>query len=160
MEKFLMEGSNIKQVAVPSDMDTAVTGARIKMEKGDRLAIVLSMGDSVGAVVEFALKQHNAASGGTTKALEVMNPYFKKAGSATSFTKVEPTAVEDTYDLAADFAAQEGVVVFEVLGEDLDVNNGFAWVSVNAADSTVAKLLAGLYVVGKSRFQPAYEQAV
>lgn len=161
MEQFLMEAHNIKQVGVPVDMNTAaITGARIKMSKGDRLAIILSMSDSTAAVVTFDLDQHTAASGGTSKALSVANPYFHKKAALTSFTKVEPTSAADTYDVSSIFSDDEGVVVFEVLGEDLDVNGGFAYVSVNALDSTAAKILSGLYVVSQSRFLPAYSEAI
>lgn len=158
MNKFLEEHS-IKQVADPVDMNAAaITGARISMSKCDRLAIVLQMGSSTGAVVQATLRQHTAASGGTSKDLSVINPYWKKVGAATSFTKVVPTVAAALYDLASDFAASAGVVVFEVHGEDLDVNGGYSYVSVDLADSTAAKLLGAMYIPCETRYIPGYSE--
>lgn len=156
MEAFLMEKATIK-AGVPYDADV-VLGApiRVKMSKGDRLAIILNMGDSVAAVVDATLKQHNAASAGTSKDLSIANPYYKKAGTATVFTKVEPSSASANYVLTPDFAAQEGQVVFEVLSEDLDMNNGFAWVSIVLADTTAPKLVSVLHVAHKLRETPGY----
>jgi hypothetical protein len=154
MEKFLLEDKGIKQAFLPVDLNTAaVAGERVKAE--DRVSIVVAMGDSTGATVQISLKQHNAASGGDSKALSIANKYYKKAGAAKSFSKVEPEVAADAYDLSADFAAEEGVVVFEVLPEDLDVNGGFSHVSVEIADSGAAKLASGLYIVD-CKFKPAH----
>lgn len=157
MNALLLEKKSVKQVMAPVDLNTAaVTGARISLSKGDKVAIAISMGTSVAAVVQFALKQHTAAAGGSSKALEVANPYFVKAGAATAFTKVEPTAATDAYDLSATFAADGGIVVFEVLSEQLDVDGGYTHVSIDIADTTAAKIGAGLYILDNCRYAPAY----
>lgn len=161
MNQFLMEKSSLKLAHLPVDMNTAaITGARIKMNLGDRLAIIVAMGTSTAALAQFTLRQHNAASSGTSKNLSVDNPYYKKAGAATVFTKVEPSVAAAAYDLSTDFAADGGLVVFEVLQEDLDVNNGFAWVSLDIADSTAAKLACTMYQVVDAEFKPAYNIAL
>lgn len=159
--KIFMEHHNIKPVSVPVDMNTAaITGARVGLAKADRCAIVCHMGDSTAALVEFTLQQHTAASGGTSKALTVANPYFHKKAALDVFTKVTPAAAASVYDLSTIFANDEGLVVFEVRGEDLDVDNGFAYVSVNVADSTAAKILSANYVLSDVRFAPAYNEAI
>jgi len=118
MEAFLMEKANMKQVVLPVDLNTAaVTGARVSMKGCKRVAFLVDMGDSTGATVQCTLRQHDAASAGSSKDLSVANPYFKKAGTATKFTKVEPTVAAAMFDISADFAAQEGLAVFEVLEE-------------------------------------------
>lgn len=156
-EVMMAELEGIK-ACIPFDMDTVTTLPRISLEKGDRVAIVCVMGDSVGAVVDLTLKQHTALTGGLSKDLATSNPYYKKAGAATSFTKVTPVAEAANYVLSADFAAQEGVVVFEVLGEELDNEGGYSHVSIAAADSTVVgKILSVLYVLRNVRFLPAYK---
>ena len=161
MNRALLMDENLKIGNVPVDLNTAaVTGARIKLSHGERLAIILVLGASTAAVVELTLKQHNAASSGTSKALSVMNPYFKKAGVATSFTKVEPVAAASVYDLSTDFNADSGIIVLEVLPEDLDVNGGFTHVSCDIADSTAAKIGALFYAVVDSKIKPAYEVAL
>src|ERR1043165_2758258 len=111
MNQFLMEKVNIKPVNVPVDMNSAaITGARIKMNTGDRVAIVCHMGDSSGAAVTFSLQQHDAAESGNSKALSILNPYYHKKAALTVFTKVEPTVAASSYDLASIFASDEGVV--------------------------------------------------
>lgn len=146
MEGFFLEHNNLA-VDVPSDLDTPFAGRRIAMNKGDRVAIVVNMGDSTAAVVTLSLQQHDAASAGTSKALAISNKYFYKTGSvAAAFTQVEPTEAASSYALSTQFAASEGVVVFEVLQEDLDVNNNFSHISINAADTTAAKIGSVIYI--------------
>lgn len=161
MEGFFLATNNLK-AEVPFDLNTgAYVGQRVPMNQGDRLAIVVNMGDSVAAVASFTLKQHDAASAGTSKVLSIANPYFKKVGvAASAFTKVEPTVAASAYDLSTDFSDAEGVVVFEVLQEDLDVNGNFSHVSIEALDSTAAKLCSIVYVVNKSKYVPGYASAL
>lgn len=155
-----MEKHNLKPVAVPTDIIGGLTGARIGMAKGDRVAFVCQMGDSTGATVQLSLQQHDAASAGNSKALSIDNPYYHKVAAATVFTKVVPGAAASTFDVSALFANDEGLVVFEVLGEQLDVDGGYAWVSLNAAAAGVAKILAAVYVQSDCRQLPAYSEAL
>lgn len=158
---LFLEKQTLKVVSVPVDMNTAaITGARIGLALADKCAVVLTMGDSTAAVVSLTLQQHTAASGGTTKVLSVANPYYHKAGAATSFTKVAPTSAASVYDLSSIFADAEGIAVLEIGGADLDVDAGYAWFSVDVADSTAAKLLGSLYVLCDVRFAPAYSLVV
>lgn len=161
MNQQLMFEYNMKMAHEPVDLNTAaVTGARISMATGSRLAIMCVMGDSTGATVQFTLRQHTLAAGGTSKNLSVANVYYKKAGAATVFTKVEPSVEAAVYDLSADFAAEPGIVVFEVLADQLDTNGGFDFVSVDIADSGAAKLASTVYVVQEAHFKSAHEVAV
>jgi hypothetical protein len=157
--EFLFESKIIK-AHDPVDMNTAaITGARIKADGCERIAVVCQMGTSTAATVQFTLKQHNAASAGTSKVLPVLNSYYVKAGAATVFTKTEPTVAQSLFDVSTDFAANAGYLVLEVLPEDLDVNNGFAWMSVDIADSAAAKLAATSYIKYDCEQKPAYEVA-
>lgn len=159
--KMLAEIATVKQGCLPVDLNGgAVVGARISLAKGDKLSILVSMGDSTAAVADFTLQQHNAASAGTSKALSVANPYFYKKGAETKLTKVEPVAAASNYVLSTQFANDEGVVIFEINGDDLDVDGGFAWASLDIADSTAAKLGAMVYVLSNVRFSPAYSLVV
>lgn len=161
MNKELMFDNNLKLAALPADLAVAVTGSRVKMAAGERLAIICQMGDSVGATVAFTLKQHTAASGGTSKDLSVDNLYFKKAGAATVFTKVDPNGVSAAvYDLSADFGSEEGIAVFQVLQDQLDTENGFAYVSVNIAAAGVAKIAATSYLMQYCELCPAYAESI
>ena len=162
MNEFLMEAKNIKVALVPVDLNTAANpGTRIKIDAGDRIAYVLTMGDSISAtLVELTVNQHNAASGGTSKVCAIANPYFHKAAALTSFTKVVPTTASETITLTSTFADEPGTIVVEILGENVDVDNGFSWISVDAGDSGAAKLGAALYIVSDLRYKPGYSQAI
>lgn len=161
MNASLMEKSNLKQAFLPVDLNTAaVTGNRIKLDKGDRVAVVLSMGDSTAAVVQVTLRQHNAASAGTSKDLTSDNPYYTKKGAETAFTKVVPSSAAALIDVSTQFAGDEGLLVAEILAEQLDINNGFYWFSIDVADSTAAKLGAAVYILRDCRHQPPYGQDI
>lgn len=161
MEGFLLEKLNIKLANPPVDGNTAaIVGARVSMAKGERVTFLAFLSASTAAVGVFALKQHNAASSGTTKALSIMNPYFYKLGAATVFTKVEPVAAADTYDLSTLLATDGGIVAFECLQEDLDVDNNFSHVSINMDDTTAAKVVALAYIVHPSKRNPAYNEVL
>jgi hypothetical protein len=158
---FLLEEYNAKTGFLPVDMNTAaITGARVSLAKNGKCVFVVSMGTSTAAVVQFTLKQHNAASAGTSKVLEVANKYFVKAGAATVFTQTEPTVAASLFDLSVDFAANGGVAVFEVNAEDLDVEGDFGYVSLDVADSTAAKLGSCIYILRDCVYQPGYSVAV
>lgn len=160
MEGYLAEKITFKQVAAPADLNTAaVTGARIKLDKGYRCAVVCSFGDSTAAVTDITLYQHDAASSGNSKVLAVKNSYFYKVASATTFTEVEVTTAASNF-VPVVLAADEGILVFDVLAEDLDRDNDYAWLSVNVADSTAAKVMSALYVVHDVKSVPAYKLAV
>lgn len=156
MEGFLLEHNNLK-VDAPVDLNTAAfAGSRVSLAGGERLAIIVNMGDSTAAVVDFTLKQHTAASAGSSKVLAVANKYFHKVGAATVFTQVEPTSEASNYVLSSLLSDEPGVVVFEVLASQLDVNNGYAYVSIEAADSTAAKLAGFTYVLRQPTQKPPY----
>jgi hypothetical protein len=154
---FLLEEYNAKQAIIPVDLNAgANAGARVSLAKHKRVSVVITLGDSTAAAVDVSFQQHNAASGGTSKALSIANKYFHKAGAATSFTQVEPTAAASSFNLASQFASQEGIVVFEILAEDLDVNGDFSHISVDIADTTAAKVGAAVYILRDGSFTPNY----
>lgn len=155
MEAFLLEKFNMSTGLVPVDLNTgANTGLRVSMKGAKRVTFAVIMGASTAAVTDFTLQQHNAASAGTTKVLSVANPYYKKVSSATKFTKVVPSSAASNY-VPTDFASLGGIIVFEVLAEDLDVENDYAWVSLDIADSTAAKLGA-VIAIADDQSHPAY----
>lgn len=155
---MFLETQNIKEAFSPVDLNTAaVVGSRVSMKGCQKVTILLSVGTSLtGGVVDINLLQHNASSSGTSKALAISNPYFKKVGAATVFTRVVPGAATDHYVLSSDFDTAQGLVAFEVQASDLDVNNGFGWISVSLADGGVTKLGHGVYILSKLASEPAY----
>jgi hypothetical protein len=161
MEKFLMEKAVVKSVVGPVDLNTAaVTGARVSMKNAKRVAFVANLGaGSSTAAHVFTLRQHDAAAAGNSKDLSVANPYFHKIGAATSFTKVTPGSAAAAYDLHSILADSASMVVFEVLAEDLDRDNGYAWVSVDTADSGGAQI-GSIVAHVDHMLAPSYSQVV
>ncbi len=157
METFLLEKHNVALALVPVDLnDGANTGIRIGMAGKKRITFIVAMGDSTAAVTNFTLNQHDAVSSGNSKALSVLNPYFTKVGYAPeSFTKVTPTVAASNYIPTA-FAGDPGLIVFEVLAEDLDVENNYAWVSLSCIDATAAKLGAVIAIASGNDYTPCY----
>lgn len=143
MEKFLLEKFVPKQVVGPVDLNTAaVTGNRVDMKNAQRVTFLIALGAGTTTTTHgFTLRQHNAASAGTSKDLSVANPYYHKIGAATKFTKVDPAGVAAAvYDLHALLGDAVALVAFEVLAEDLDRSLDFEWVSLDTADSGGAQL--------------------
>jgi hypothetical protein len=164
MNGLFLEHNTIRQMAVPADLlAVGMTGKRMKMDVSDALSAILVFGDSTVGTVEVKLLQHNAATGGTSKALEIDHNYYTQvsAVATTAFTEHVVTTAEDTYDLSTTFTTDPGCAVFEVKGSDLDLANDFAWVSVDLSASLVGtKIASGLYVLNDLRFKPGFEQVV
>lgn len=159
MEAFLLEKMNGANGLVPVDLNTgANTGLRISMKGNKRITFLVNMGASTAAVTDFTLQQHNAATAGTSKALSVANPYFKKTSAVTVWTKVVPSAAASNF-VPTDFASLAGQIAFEVLAEDLDVEGDFAWASLDIADSTAAKIGSVVAIV-EPKSKPGYAVAL
>lgn len=161
MERYFAEKLVPKSVIDPVDLNTAaVTGNRVLIGDAKRVTFVIVMGTSTSATaVQFTTRQHNAASSGTSKDLVEANPYYHKVGAATAYTKVTPASAAALKDLLATVGDNKAVVVLEVLAEDLDVEGGFNYVSIDSADSGAAKLCSVMAYVD-SDYKPAYLNVV
>ena len=160
MEAFLMEKANAKVIIGPVDLNTAaVTGARFPVNGYNRISFLIAV--AAGTTIlsrTFTLRQHNAASSGTSKDLSGTNPYYHKVNAAAVFTKVEPTVAAAAYDFLTLVGDNKALIVLEVLAEDLDVNGDFNYVSVDSADSGAASL-GMVLAVGHADSKPAYGQS-
>lgn len=161
MERYFAEKLVSKSVVDPVDLNTAaVTGNRVYIGDAKRVTFVCVVGTSTSATaVQFTTRQHNAATSGTSKDLVESNPYFTKIAAATSFTKVSPVSAAALKDLLATVGDAKAIVIFEVLAEDLDVEGGFNYVSIDTADSGAAKLCSIVAHVD-SYYRPAYQNVV
>lgn len=159
MEAYLLEKAIAKTVAGPVDLNTAaVTGGRVDVSHLKRLTFLVVVGAGTTTTTHgFTLKQHTAASAGTSYDLSVENPYFHKIGAATKFTKVQPGSAAAAYDLHALMADSASIVAFEILPEQLQAD--CKWVSLDIADAGGAQL-GTVLAIGNCEFCPAYEQVV
>lgn len=159
-EAFLMEQAIVKAIVGPVDLnDAANTGLRVDMQKFNRVSFicVLAAGTTPSAHL-FTLKQHSVASAGTPADLEVDNPYYHKLDAETVFTKVQPTAAAAAYNLDSIFADAKGIVVFEVLAEQLA--DGNRYVSLDIGDVGGAQLGTVIAIAHNAKELPAYSKAV
>jgi hypothetical protein len=161
MNASFMETHNVALGLVPVDLnDGANTGLRIGLKNGERVTFIVAMGDSTAGVTNLTLNQADAVSGGNTKVLSVANPYYYKVGfAAAAFTRVVPTVAASNFVPTA-FAGDPGLLVFEVLAEDLDVEGGYAWAYLSLADATAAKLGSVVAIVSGPAYLPAYATTV
>lgn len=158
-EKFLAEEKAIKIVTGPVDLNTgANTGGRVSMVNARRVSflLLLAAGTSTSAHT-LTLKQHDAATAGNSYDLTSDNPYYYKLGAATVFTRVNPGSAVAATDLHSVLADQTGIVIFEVLSEQL--RSDCKWVSLDITDAGGAQLGTCLAFV-ETEVGPAYAQAV
>ena len=158
MEQFLMEKGTVKVVTGPVDLDTgANTGARVDIQQFARVSfIVAAAAGTTPSAHTHTLRQHDAATAGNSKDLSVSNPYYHKVNAATSFTKVVPSSDTAAYDIDTVVGDTKYMVVFEVLAEQLDRENGFRWVSLDTTDAGGAQLGTVIAVCHEAESKPAY----
>ncbi len=142
MEAYLAEKLNVAIASAPYDGNTVASGLLINMKGYKRCTFIVNYGDGSSGTVTPSFLQADAASAGTSKPLSHANPYYVKVDDAAAFTKVEPVAAAASFDLSTLLANDPGLAIFEVLAEDLDVENDFAWVSLDHADVTSTKLIS------------------
>lgn len=140
---------------VPVNMATAAnTGLRVKLDDCERLAIVLFKGaGSAGEDPTITVLQANAASAGTTKALNFTRIRTKELATllTTTAETVTDQAAGNTYT-NTDWAELQALTVIEVKAEDLDRTNGYYWVLASVADVGSGSQIGGLlYIKGGKR---------
>lgn len=156
--QFLFE-NNLKLSNI-ADANAGLTGARIKMDALERLVILIAIQAGTAGVVTPTFQQHNAASAGTSKALTLKNDYCTKVNAETVFTKVDGSAGYSSVVLGATVGANTALLAFEVLPEELDVNNGFGYVSVNLPAVGQARVASILLCAKEAEFKPAHEVSI
>jgi len=128
----------------------AGTGKRVNLQDAGGITIVVYKGAGSGTddpVLTF--QQHTLSSGGTTSNLATIDHYYGKTEAALDNDEawVKTTqAASQTVTLTGS-AQLQGIFVFEIEADDLA--DGYAWVSVNIADtgSAGAQLGAVLYIL-------------
>jgi hypothetical protein len=159
-ESLFMEKATAKVVLGPVDFNTgANTGERIDMRMFKRVTFICAL--AAGTTPDnhtFTLRQHTAASAGTSADLASDTPYFHKINAATSFTKITPDTAVAAKDLDTLAADNKFMVVFEVLQQEL--TDGYRWVSVDAADSGGSQLGCVIAICHEAVAKPAYSQVV
>lgn len=130
--------------------------ARVSLENQHKIAVIIEVA-SAAFDLNVDLLQHDAAAAGNSKALVIDNAYYKKLSADTVFTKVDLSGSNVT---DADFNGDSGILVLEVLSEDLDRANDYSHISVDVTQGVGARIGHVLYAGHRGRELPAYKQAL
>jgi hypothetical protein len=134
----------------PVDMSSAAnTGKRVSLRDAGGVTIVLFKGaGTAGQDPALTLKQHTAATSGTSANLVAIDHYYLKAETALdgdeTWTKVTQTAAATISDPggAGTSAEEEQIVVIEVDARAL--SDGYSYVSLDVADVGANAQLGGV----------------
>jgi hypothetical protein len=149
---------NIVPGVVPVDLQAAQTGKRVSLKNAGGVTIVVfKAAGTAGDDPTFDLQEHNAASGGTSQDLDIIDHFYKIQEATLDgdevWSKVTQTAASEVTGDGTS-AEEQAIYVFEVEAEQL--SDGFDYVSLNVADTgTNAQLGCVLYLVRDL----AYERA-
>lgn len=149
MSNLFLEKNGLVTGVSPQSVSGGVAGARVSCAKGSKTAIIIHFAaQALSTTFSASFQQHDAASGGTSKALNVKVNYYYR-DDAGAFTKVEVRAddagLSATADLAA-VAAVAGVAVVEVLNESLDSDGGFDYISCDLTSDN-AKVASAIHCI-------------
>ena len=138
MKALFAEKVGVKNVLL-ADLNTTFVTTRIKMDKSYNVAFVI---DTASAAVDLTVDaiQSNAATAGTSKALDTKKSYYTKVAAETSFTKVE-LSVPDASLVLPVFNAAAGTLILEYGANELDSEGGYYWIGLNFADPGAARLI-------------------
>lgn len=145
----------------PLDLQTARTGNRVSLKNAGAVTVVIFKGaGTAGDDPTFTLKEHTAASGGTSANLAVIDSYHYKGATtlagSEAWTKVTQAAAATIADpgAAGTSAERQQIVAFDVNAAQL--SDGYTHISVDVADvGTNAQLGAVLYLLHELRYPQA-----
>lgn len=141
---------DIGAVIMPVNLATAAnTGKRIHLENYGGVCFVglLAAGTAAEAPT-FTLRQHTAATSGTSADLDVAATFYTKSEASIDGDEpwVQVTQTADAAITNADWDdANEVIVAVEVHAKDL--TDGYGWVSVDVADTGTAHVGAVVAVM-------------
>ncbi len=148
---------DIGSAFTPVDFNTsdAATGHRVHLRNYGSIALVLYKGaGTAGADPVITVQEHNAATGGTSASLAVVDEVFYKQEATLdgdeTWSRATQTAAATYTDATS--AEQEGIYVIHVSADQLSA--GYEWVSFNIAATVAnAQLVCGFYIMGELAIQ-------
>jgi hypothetical protein len=149
---------DISAGVAPVDLNTAgATGKRVSLKHAEGVTIVAAFGAQASGTeaLAFTLKQHTAATGGTSANLATVTRYYTKLEATLDGDEtwsLSTQAAAATIPIVAGDRDKEGILVVEVDGPQL--SDGYAYVSLDVADpGAVARLGAVLYILRDLKVQ-------
>ncbi|MCI0687232.1 MAG: hypothetical protein L0Y54_08355 [Sporichthyaceae bacterium] len=136
--------------AVPTDaVAGAITGNRVHLNNCGGVTIVVIAAAGSTDILDVDLRQHTAATGGSSADLDVITEYWLKDEATLdgdeTWTRVTQTAASEITDAGS--ASAQQIVVIEV--EASSLADGFEWVSLDVPDlgTNGTKFVAVLYLL-------------
>ena len=145
--------TNIQPISVNDSTATAAESDWVSLTNYDSVIFVIVA--EVGATADntaFTVREATTNGGAGSKDLAVRRGYRKEHASALSasgaYTEVAPTSNAVTLDGDA-----ENVLLFEVTGDELDVNNGFKFVTLrHDGGGAATKTFTAIAILGSPRY--------
>lgn len=145
----------------PLDLQTARTGNRVHLKNSASCMIVVFKGaGTAGDDPTVTLRQHTAASSGSSANLATIDHYYLKnatslAGSET-WTKVTQSVAATVVDPGGAGTSAESQQILVVHVDGAELSDGYEWLSLDVADTgTNAQLGAVLYFLYDLEIQRA-----
>lgn len=130
-----------------ADTEAALTGLRMNMKNYGGVAIVGYFGAvSAGTdVITLDVQQSDAATGGNTKDLDAITQVYHKSEATLDADEQWTRVTQSAASEVALPSVNQTLIVVEVDADDLDVANGYRWVSVVQADPGSGGTRPGCY---------------
>lgn len=169
-KSFFDNGQDIIPLLNQSDANTDVTGDWVSMKNYDRCTILIAKyGSEDVDTLGFQVYQATDNAATSAKAVSARFPYRYKQGTLTSqtvWTYGQLSTADDilgvgsaaptggTLVVATDTNTDAFLLAIDVLASDLDVDNGFDWLTVNVEGDEVdnSVLISAWAILGGSRF--------
>lgn len=146
---------------VPVDAQSAQTGKRVSLRNASGCTIVVfKAAGTAGDDHSYDLKQHTAATSGTTADLDVISKYWLKSETTLdgdeTWTEVSQTAASEIVEAggAGTSAEEQQILVIEV--DAAMLSDGYTHVSLDSGgEGSNAQLSACLYILHDLKIQRA-----
>jgi len=149
--KLFSEEIRAKNGGIIEDIAAGVESDRLSLKDSNKVSIVVKLAVGSGTTFSMTLRQHDAATSGTSADLISSVPVYHKADADADFIRLDPTtatiAISEVDTLA-------GHVIVEVYQNDLAY--GFDYVSLVLAAPGAARVASVDYMID-TKNKPAYK---
>ncbi len=167
---FFECGMDIIPLINQGDADTDITGDWVKLTNYSRcLLLIAKYGTEDVDTLGFQVYQATTAAGGSAKGVSALFPYWYKQGTLTSagtWTAGRLTTADDilgvgsaaptggTLVVGTDTNTDAFLLAIDVQATDLDLDNGFDWLTVNIEgdETNNAVLISAWAILSGGRF--------
>lgn len=144
----LLPNLDVHPGLIPADYQAGGTGTRHKVTGRRVIVLALAAAASAGDDYTITIQQHDAASGGNSKALNFTDVQYKAGttiADATAWSRANQTAANTYVD--ATHGEDQNLYAIEFDAEALDIGGGYEWISADLdATPSNAKIAAILYL--------------